>query len=195
MTLHTTKPKQKTCKVCKCKFEPFKPMQKVCDWGCAVSLGVSDREKAEKVAAVKDKRETKAKLDAITKKPVLVAKAQKAFNTFIRARDAGMPCISCGVPLPHEAVGGAFDCGHYRSVGSAVHMRFVEDNAHGQCKHCNRHLAGNHVAYRMGLLKRIGQHNVDFVERDQTLRKYTHEGLIELARHYNAEAKKRKATA
>ena len=131
-----------------------------------------------------------AKLDALRKKPQLVALAQKAFNSFIRSRDAGKPCISCGTPLPHEAVGGAFDCGHYRSVGSAVHMRFVEDNAHGQCKHCNRHLAGNHVAYRIGLVERIGQHNVDFIERDQTLRKYTHEGLIELARHYNAEAKK-----
>ena len=195
MTLRTKTPKPKTCKVCKCKFQPRMSMATVCGVPCAQTLAVSSRGKAAKVAAVKDKRETKEKLDALRKKPQLVALAQKAFNGFIRARDAGKPCISCGTPLAHEAVGGAFDCGHYRSVGSAVHMRFVEDNAHGQCKHCNRHLAGNHVAYRMGLIQRIGQHNVELIERDQTLRKYTHEGLIELARHYSAESKRIKGAA
>ena len=74
-------------------------------------------------------------------------------------------------------------------------MRFAEDNAHGQCKHCNRYLAGNHVAYRAGLIERIGQRSVDLIEADNTLRKYTREGLEELARHYNAEAKKLKRMA
>ena len=71
-------------------------------------------------------------------------------------------------------------------------MRFVEDNAHGQCKYCNRHLSGNHVAYRAGLIARIGVTAVEFIEADATLRKYTKEGLIEIARHYKAEAKKLK---
>ena len=142
---------------------------------------------------VKEKRETKAKLDAIRTKPQLVALAQKAFNSFIRARDAGKTCISCPTQLPDTGVGGAFDCGHYRSVGSAVHMRFVEDNAHGQCKHCNRHLAGNHVAYRAGLVSRIGPLRVEQIETDQTLRKYSKEGLIELARHYREEERKLRA--
>lgn len=182
--------KPKTCKVCLIAFTPSKPMQVVCDWVCAADLSQIKRAKAEKVAAIKDKRETKAKLDDMRGKPELVKKAQTAFNAFIRARDAGKPCISCNKPLQAATVGGAFDCGHYRSVGSAVHMRFVEDNAHGQCKHCNRHLAGNHVAYRAGLIERIGPHSVELIERDHTLRKYTHEGLIELSRYYNAEAKR-----
>lgn len=151
------------------------------------------RVKAQKVRAAKDKRETREKLDAIRTKPQLVALAQKAFNGYIRARDAGKPCVSCDSPLPDTAVGGAFDCGHYRSVGSAVHMRFVEDNAHGQCKHCNRHLAGNHVAYRAGLLNRIGLHRVEQIECDQTLRKYTKEGLQEIARHYREQERKLRA--
>ena len=195
MTLQTKAPKPKTCEICKTKFAPRLMAAKVCSPMCGLTKARQDREKEQKLAVIKDKRETKAKLDALRKKPQLVALAQKAFNSFVRARDAGKPCISCGTALAHEAVGGAFDCGHYRSVGSAVHMRFVEDNAAGQCKHCNRHLAGNHVAYRIGLIERIGQHNVDFIERDQTLRKYTHEGLIELARHYNAEAKRIKGQA
>ena len=170
-------------------------MARVCSPFCAMTYARSATGKAAKIAAVKDKRETKTKLDAIRKKPQLVAIAQKAFNAYIRARDADKPCISCGKPLQTATIGGAFDCGHYRSVGSAVHMRFVEDNAHGQCKHCNLHLAGNHVAYRQGLLERIGLRNVELIEADQTLRKYTHEGLLEIDRHYKAEAKTLKAKA
>ena len=157
---------------------------------CALTHARSARGKAQKVRQVKERRETKAKLDAIRTKPQLVALAQKAFNSFIRARDAGKTCISCQTQLPATGVGGAFDCGHYRSVGSAVHMRFVEDNAHGQCKHCNRHLAGNHVAYRAGLIGRIGVRGVELIESDQTLRKYSKEGLIEIARHYREEERK-----
>ena len=190
MTLQHKPAKPKNCKVCGVSFTPSKPLQKVCGFGCAVDLGVSERAKADKRAAIKNRRETKAKLDAMRKKPELVKLAQTAFNKFIRARDAGKPCISCGKPLQAATIGGAFDCGHYRSVGSAVHMRFVEDNAHGQCKHCNRHLAGNHVAYRAGLIERIGLRDVELIEADNTLRKYTREALIELARHYNAEARR-----
>lgn len=184
----TIKPKK--CRVCRTAFTPAMPLARVCSPICAIQAAKAKREAAEKAAKTKDRRETKVKLDAITKKPELVKKAQAAFNKFIRARDAGKPCISCGKPLQAATIGGAFDCGHYRSVGSAVHMRFVDDNAHGQCKHCNRHLAGNHVAYRMGLVERIGSQAVDMLERDNTLRKYTHEGLIEIARYYNDEAKR-----
>ena len=193
MTLQAKPPKPKTCTVCKTSFTPARMGAKVCSSGCALTLGPSSRAKALKRALIVDKRETKQKLDDMRRKPVLVKLAQIAFNAFIRARDAGKPCISCGKFLVAHALGGGFDCGHYRSVGSAVHMRFVEDNAHGQCKYCNRHLSGNHVAYRAGLIERIGLRSVELIESDQTLRKYAKEGLIEIARHYNAEARKLKA--
>ena len=188
-------PKSKTCTVCKTSFTPARMGAKVCSSFFAMTFARSVNVKAAKVAAIKDKRETKQKLDDMRSKPELVALAQKAFNSFIRARDADKPCISCGKPLQPATVGGGFDCGHYRSVGSAVHMRLVEDNAHGQCKYCNRHLAGNHVAYRAGLITRIGLRSVEFIESDQTLRKYSKEGLVEIARHYNAEARKLKGQA
>ncbi|WP_287278852.1 recombination protein NinG, partial [Ralstonia sp.] len=112
---------------------------------------------------------------------------QQAFNSYIRARDAGKPCISCGRPLSTQP--NTYDCGHYRSIGSAPHMRFAEDNAHGQCKHCNNHLSGNHVAYRQGLIERLGLRAVELIEADKTLRKYTHAGLVELARQYREKAR------
>ena len=171
----------KKCKECKTPFTPVRPMQSVCGPSCAMKV-------ARKVVEKKDKKETKLKLDALQTKPQLVKKAQTAFNAYIRARDAGKPCISCDKPL--DGGPNTFDAGHYRSVGSAPHMRFAEDNCHGQCKHCNNWLAGNHVEYRKRLLERIGEHQLELLEADSTLRKYTKEGLEEIARHYRAEARR-----
>lgn len=184
--------KRKTCPVCRDLFTPSLPLQKVCSPICAMTHTRNQKAKQAERLEREDRKATRAKLDAMRTKPQLVKLAQVAFNSFVRARDAGKTCISCDKPLPSEAIGGAFDCGHYRSVGSAPHMRFVEDNAHGQCKHCNQYLAGNHVEYRQRLIERIGLRSVELIEADQTLRKYTKEGLIEIARHYNAEARRLK---
>ena len=172
----------KPCKVCQTPFTPTRPLQRVCGPTCALKHARSVAEKKQAKQEAKERKETRQKLQALQTKPQLVKKAQMAFNAFIRARDAGKPCISCGKPLGSEP--NSFDAGHYRSVGSAPHMRFVETNVHGQCKHCNNHLAGNHVAYRQGLIERVGQQEVERLERDQTTRHYTKEGLTELARQY-----------
>jgi len=173
--------KAKKCKVCKDTFQTARPLQTCCSPACAMQL-------VKAVKVKKDKQETKLKLDALQTKPQLVKKAQAAFNSYIRARDTGKPCISCDKPLGDAP--NTYDAGHYRSVGSAPHMRFVEDNVHGQCKHCNNWLGGNVVEYRKRLLERIGGHQLNLLESDSTLRKYAKEGLIEIARHYNAEAKR-----
>lgn len=182
--------KPSVCKVCRCEYIKARPLQKVCSPTCAISHTnqLAERKKAKK--ATLERRQTREKLAAMVRKPELVKKAQKAFNEFIRARDTGKPCISCGRPLSTEP--NSHDAGHYRSVGSAPHMRFVEDNCHSQCKHCNNQLGGNHVEYRKGLIERIGIRAVELIESDQTIRKYTREGLIELARHYREEARKLK---
>ena len=164
-------------------FTADRPLQVVCSYLCAIDI--SKKMAAKAVRA--DKKETKIKLDALQTKPQLVKKAQTAFNAYIRARDVGKQCISCDKLF--DGGSNTFDAGHYRSVGSAPHMRFVEDNVHGQCKHCNNWLAGNHVEYRKRLLVRIGERQLDLLESDSVLRKYTKEGLIEIARHYNAMAR------
>lgn len=188
MRSSTNTPTTAVCKVCEGTYQRLRPMQKVCSPVCALT---HTRELVKKKAEREAKAERKAdkeKLDAMRTKPQLTKLAQTAFNAFIRARDAGKPCISCGTRLSNEP--NTYDAGHYRSVGSAPHMRFVEDNCHGQCKHCNNYLAGNHVEYRKGLVARIGLRNVELIEADTILRKYSHEGLIEIARHYRAEARR-----
>jgi Bacteriophage Lambda NinG protein len=179
--------KQKKCKVCGSSFVPRSAFAKACSPECAHTYAAKDRESKERNQAIKERKATREKLDAIRTKPQLVAMAQKAFNAYIRARDLGKGCISCGKLLTSEP--NTYDAGHYRSVGSAVHLRFNEQNCHGQCKHCNNYLAGNHVMYRLGLIKRIGLFNVEGLEADQTLRKYTKEGLIEIAKQYRAKGR------
>lgn len=184
--------KPSKCKVCGSEFVKRSPFQKWCSVECGSELAVKALVKKKSRQEAAERKQTREKLKAMETYPQLVKKAQTAFNAFIRARDAEKPCISCGAPLKGPQVGGGADCGHFRSVGSAPHMRFVEDNAAGQCKRCNQYLSGNHVEYRKGLLERIGMVRLEQIESDQTIRKYTREALIEIARHYREEARKLK---
>lgn len=182
--------KQSKCKVCGTEYTKTRPMQKACSVECAIKHAGKLAEKKKAKEAAQERKQTREKLKAMETYPQLVKKAQTAFNAFIRARDAGKPCICCGEPLGNEP--NSFDAGHYRSVGSAPHMRFVEDNVHGQRKYCNNYLGGNHVEYRKGLIERKGLERVEQIESDQTIRKYTREALIEIARYYREETRKLK---
>lgn len=200
--------KPSKCKVCGTEYIKKAQFQKWCGFECASVLAEQALAKKKAKEAAQDRRQTREKLKAMEKYPVLVKRAQTAFNSFVRARDADKLCISCDRPLSTNVdvgylalyeeegyaplTGGLYDCGHYRSVGSAPHMRFVEDNAHGQCKYCNNHLSGNHIEYRKGLIKRIGLDRVEQLESDQTIRKYTREAIIEIARYYREQTRKLK---
>jgi hypothetical protein len=179
--------KPKKCKACGETFDPQRSMQQACSVPCAIDLANKAKAKAVKVKAQKEARETREKLKAMTTLPQAKKAAQTAFNAFVRARDKGKPCISCGKPLGDTP--NSYDCGHYRSVGSAPHLRFDEQNAHGQCKHCNQYLAGNVVNYRKGLIERIGLAAVERLESDQTLRKHTKDELQDMAKAYRAKAR------
>ncbi len=185
----------KRCKVCRQPFEPRQPMAVVCSLECAKSLAVSIRGKTEKQAAIKQRKLDRERKDKLKTRRDWEKEAQVAFNAYIRARDADKPCVCCGLPLSAGAVGGGYDCGHYRSTGSAPHMRFIEDNAHGQRKQCNRWGAGRAVDYRLGLIERIGLEAVEALEADQTPRKYTAEELKAIRDEYRAKARELKREA
>jgi hypothetical protein len=146
---------------------------------------------ARKVRA--DKAQERAKVrtrkEAIKTIPQLIREAQFAFNAYIRLRDRAKPCICCGQPLGLAEVGGGYDCGHYRSTGSASHLRFHEDNAHGQRKVCNRYGAGRAVDYRIGLIARIGLERVEALESSNQVAKWTAEGLRAIKAEYRAKLK------
>ena len=186
-----TKPKK--CKVCPSMFTPSRMGQKVCGVLCALTFARSVRAKDEKREAVREMRADKVKREKQKTIPDLIKEAQHAFNAYIRARDAQKPCICCGKPLGDGEVGGLFDCGHYRSVGSASHLRFNVDNAHGQRKYCNRYGAGRAVDYRIGLIGRIGLVRVEALESNNEVHRWTREELIAIKATYTAKAKELKA--
>lgn len=141
--------KPKKCAICRATFSPRNSLQRVCGLGCAITYG-------NKVSIKKAKQ----KLDDSDIK-VLTKRAQTVFNAYIRLRDAGRPCISCGTS---RAI--SYHAGHYRSVGAMPAMRFNENNCHLQCSRCNTHLSGNLIEFRKGLISRYGVEYVDKLETD-----------------------------
>jgi len=169
--------KPKACKTCRTEFIPRSMTHVCCSIRCSVDLARVKREQKER------KELAAAKLKLKTRRDFL-ADAQREFNRYIRVRDAGKPCICCGKPLAAGSVGGAYDCGHYRSVGSAPHLRFHPDNAHAQNKQCNRWGAGRAVDYRLGLIARIGLEAVEVLEADQSPRHYSIDDLKQIKAEY-----------
>jgi hypothetical protein len=114
-----------------------------------------------------------------------IKKAQSSFNAYIRARDAGLPCISCGCPDGK----GKRNAGHYRPAGINTALRFDERNCNGQCERCNTYLSGNIAAYRDGLVKKIGITYTQQLDDNHDIRKWTIPELKEIERTYKAKLK------
>ena len=111
--------------------------------------------------AKKERKVLKERREALKTRADYLREAQAAFNSFIRKRDEKLPCISCG-----RFHTGSYDAGHYRSVGAMSSLRFDETNCHKQCVPCNQFKSGNILEYRLGLIKKIGQAAVDYLEND-----------------------------
>jgi len=169
MTLRPARTRK--CKACKAEFKPMSSTHVACSIACSVAYVRAKKAQAERKQDLQRRR-------ALKTRSGYIKEAQVVFNAYIRARDAAKPCICCGKPLAADAVGGGFDCGHYRSVGSAPHLRFDPRNAHGQTKKCNRWGAGRAVDYRIGLIKRIGLAQVEELEADQSERHWSIPELI-----------------
>lgn len=172
------------CEHCHKPFVRRSTMQKLCgSYRCAVGW-IKAREKAERA-------DFKRRKEAVKPRKTLMAEAQQAFNAFIRQRDHGKPCICCGSPMNwnSDRPGGEIDAGHYLSIGSAPHMRFIEGNVHAQRKSCNKPGGAKRHAFRAGMIARIGLAAVEVLEADQTLRKYTADDLRSIRDRYRAKAR------
>lgn len=128
-------------------FQPqYSTTQQVCSPTCAIKL--SNRRKAEQKAALNEVRNEKVKEDRLNE---LTEQTRVAVNAYIRYRDQGKPCVSCGAKW-HSG----FHAGHAWSGAQHNMIRFDYDCVHGQCPYCNITLEGNYDAYRERLEKRIG---------------------------------------
>lgn len=150
----------------------------------ALAIARARREKKERKALREDRKQTRADKARIKTRGELMKLAQASFNSYVRARAIrfGHTCISSGRSLTQGAVGGGFDCGHFRSIGSAPHLRFNLNNAWGQSKHDNQYKSGAVQAYRIGLIARIGLDKVEALENNNDCRKFDCEYLIRIAK-------------
>ena len=169
--------KQKKCKICKAYFTPQRPLQLVCQWKCAIDFAKDTKIKTVK----KEVKEAKLKLKS---RSDWLKDTQVVFNKYIRLRDQNDGCISCGSKSAY-----AYHAGHYRSIGSAGHLRFNELNCHRQCSACNTHLSGNLIQYRLGLIGKIGIHAVETLESDNDTVKWSVEEIKLLKAQFSAKIK------
>ena len=185
------KPNPRKCKAkgCGIAFTPSRSFQCWCSPDCAVSIAAAKKEKVEQRKRSDERKADRAKREQMKTKPQLEAEVEQEMNRYVRLRDYSKGCISCGRAFNPTSIGGSCDAGHYRSKGSAKHLRFDERNVHGQCKYCNDHLASNPIGYRRGLIERIGINAVEALESDQDLRKYTKDELREMKATYRRKAR------
>ena len=190
--LATKQPKPKKCRVktCRTSFIPRQSFQTWCSPDCAVVIARGKQEKARKSLAQIERREIKVRKEKLKSRAEHLKDTQIAFNAWVRARDAELPCISCG--RHHQ---GKYDAGHYRTVGSNPALRFEPLNCHRQCSPCNTQLSGNIVNYRIELVKRIGAEAVEWLEGPHEAKKYTVEELKAMTAEYRAKTRELKKEA
>lgn len=179
--------KPKACKHCKSMFTPAKSMQVVCGSLCGLERARIKREADAKKAKAQEKRKDKARLEEM--KPIKKVKAdtQKEVNAYVRLRDQGKPCISCG-----KAWEPTFQAGHYRSRGAASHLALDPRNIHGQCVQCNLHKHSNAIEYRIRLVERCGLTLVEALESENEPLKLDRDALRQMKVMYRAEVRQLK---
>jgi hypothetical protein len=196
-TAISPKPKLHKCRACGEKFSKSRSIQPTCGkFECLVAYGekVAAKSAAKRVSEAKRvaAAETKARKEAVKTIPQLKAEVEKVCHEYIRYRDRDKPCICCGKWAKENSplTGGQWDAAHYRSRGSADHLRYDERNIHRALKDCNTY---GHTNYRAGLIERIGLAEVEALEADQTIVKWTRELLLEKKAYFRAKLKELKA--
>ena len=152
-----------------------------CCSDCATEYAINN---AYKVAEKKRREKHKLDKELVKTRSEWIREAQTAFNAFIRERDKGLPCISCG---KHHT--GQYHAGHYFTTGAHPERRFQEINCHKQCSVCNNHLSGNLLEYRKGLIARYGQEYLDELEKPVPQIKLTIEDIKDIKNKYKKELK------
>lgn len=177
------KPRMVPCKICKEPFPRERMSQVVCGVLCAITHDQALKAKAMERKRQRDARETKARKAALDTPQQIRSKAiraaESAVRWYVRERDRGNPCISCGATVEQVESGpyrhgGYWDAGHFLGKGSQPALRLNALNINKQCKSCNggtnsiRH-SGTAKAesvkagYERRLAEKIGQDLVDWL--------------------------------
>jgi len=184
--------KTRKCRACGNPFTQYQSFVTWCSPECGAEIAAKKIAKIKREGELLVRRADKVKKESLKRRADWLEEAQRAFNLYIRTRDAGKPCICCGKPMLQDRPGGAVDAGHYLSRGSSPHLRYDERNVHAQRKSCNRPGGTTRDSFRAGMIDRIGLEAVEALEADQTPRKYTVDELKAIKKHYAELAKQLK---
>ena len=164
-----------------------------CSFESAVQYASRNKHKGAEIARKEQKKKDVKRKKELKSASDYIKEAQAAVNKYIRLRDRDKPCVSCGTKSVSVFGGykgaGGWDAGHYRSRGSASHLRFNLLNIHKQCVKCNRFNSGNAVDYRIRLIKRIGEDNVIRLENNNNPRRFSIEYLQRVKAIFNKRAR------
>lgn len=150
------------CKFCKQPATQKFGLNYFCNSECAYNQIRANIIKRADIDAKERRKRDRELLKKLKTRSEWLRDAQVIFNRFIRLRDAGNPCISCG-----RNSGAKMNAGHYLSVGAHPELRFNEFNVHLQCEHCNSYRSGNQAEYRPRLITKIGLTEVERLEGPQ----------------------------
>lgn len=155
--------KKKKCVSCGDEFEPRNiGNTTIRTKRCLACIGIQNLSKIKKDKAKKKKEELLTIQDHLKL-------AQGVFNKFIRERDKGLPCISCG-----KEIKGVTHASHYFSSGGHSNVRFDEDNVFCSCYSCNVAHSGNLLKYRIALIPKIGLERLEALEtRSKQIKRWT----------------------
>ena len=182
--------RKKTCAnpACAIQFIPAQLGQKVCGWACGLAIAPANQDRARKAIEQRERREIKVRKEKLKSRADHLKDTQRAFNAWIRERDAGHPCISCGTTADVQ-----YCAGHYRTTAAAPELRFEPMNVHLQCnRNCNMGQSGNLLGYRPRLIEKIGRESVEWLEGPHEPKKYTVDDLKALTAKYRELTKELK---
>ena len=172
----------------------FCSIEHASEW--AMKARHKSQEKIKRKKACDDKAEKKAsrkrdleRLKSVQNISFFHKKAQAAFNAFIRERDKGNPCISCGKPDNGQHQRHA---SHYRSVGACSSLRYDERNVNASCSVCNNYLSGNLAKYRIAMIEKFGLELVVWIESQPKSFKWTRGMLEDIEKQYKFKLKQLK---
>jgi len=90
-------------------------------------------------------------------------------------------CVTCGSVKAWKGEGyGQMETGHFLA-GRRASIVLDEENVAPQCSHCNKHLSGNQVAFRLWMETVRGIEVIERLEAlKQTSRQFTREELVDM---------------
>ena len=181
-------PRPKKCRVCRETFTPRKALQVVCSPSCALLHAKQKRERERKALDKIERKAIREAKERVKPRSEYMKEAQSAFNSWVRERDAGLPCISCGTTANVQ-----YAAGHYRTTQAAPELRFEPLNVHRQCnRNCNMGKSGNIIEYRIGLVARIGAEAVAWLEGRHEAKHYSIDDLKAIKAEYQQKLRELK---